>query len=110
MTTITPNLVLTFIGLLICQLIGLTLLPRTQGFTNPGISALMLALFAVSYWLLARMIRSGANLGILIPLMSTIIPLATIAIGVVLYGESASGVRIALLICACALIGVASRY
>jgi multidrug transporter EmrE-like cation transporter len=109
-TTITPTLAATFVALIVLQLVALTLLPRTQGFTNPGITAVMLTFLGVSYWLLARMIRSGANLGILIPLMSTIIPLATIAIGVLLYGESASGIRIGLLVCACVLVGIASRF
>jgi multidrug transporter EmrE-like cation transporter len=110
MNTITPGLIVSFAALILLQLAGVTLLPRTQGFSNLGVTAAMLVIFAVSYWLMARIIQSGANLGILIPIMSTIIPLATVAIGVVLYGESASVVRIALLTSACILVGVASRF
>jgi multidrug transporter EmrE-like cation transporter len=94
MNAIKPAMVVSFIVITALNLAGLTLLPRTQGFTDPGVTAAMLALFAVSYWLIARIVQSGANLGILIPLMSTVIPLATVAIGILLYGESGSPVRI----------------
>jgi multidrug transporter EmrE-like cation transporter len=110
MNTITPSLLLSFSAMIALQLGGVILLPRTEGFTNLGATAALLALFAISYWLLARIVHSGANIGIMIPIMSTIIPLATVAIGVLVYGESASVVRITLLVTACILVGVASRY
>jgi multidrug transporter EmrE-like cation transporter len=91
------------------QLAGVALLPRTEGFTNPIPTVGLLVIFGLSYWLFARMIHGGANLGIMIPLMSTIIPLATVAIGVLLYGERASVSRIGVLTTACVLVGIASR-
>jgi hypothetical protein len=47
---------------------------------------------------------------VLIPLLATIVPLSSIAIGVLLYGESASWARIGTLVAACVLIGVASYF
>ena len=110
MNELTLHLAGNFIVLVVLQVAAFALLPRTQGFTNPGVTATMLVLFAISYWLMARMIRSGADLGILIPLMAAVVPLAVVAIGAIYYHESASQLKIALLASACTLIGVASRY
>jgi hypothetical protein len=48
------------------------------------------------------------NLGLLIPAMSALVPLASIVVGVLVYHESTSVPRIALLVVACGLIGFAS--
>ena len=42
------------------------------------------------------------------PLLAAVIPLGVIAIGILAYNESASPLRIALLLGACGLIGAAS--
>jgi multidrug transporter EmrE-like cation transporter len=110
MSGITPGLVSNLVGMVFLQLVGVALLPRTQGFTQLGPTIAVLTVFALSYWILARIVHSGASLGILIPLLATIMPLATVAIGVVMYGESASVVKIGLLATACTLIGIASRF
>jgi hypothetical protein len=54
------------------------------------------------------MYQSGAKLGIMSPLLAAVIPLGVIAIGVLMYHESASPMRIALLLAACGLIGAAA--
>jgi quaternary ammonium compound-resistance protein SugE len=98
-----------FLILIVMQVVGVVLLPRTEGFTKPGTTVLVLAIFGLSYWLMARIIHSGANLGILIPFMGAVIPLATVVFGIVVYGEGASLARVALLLFACVSVGVASR-
>ena len=109
MSGLTPSVAGSFALLIVMQLMGVALLPRTQGFTSLIPTVGLLVIFGLSYWLFARMIHAGANLGIMIPLMSTIIPLATVAIGILLYGESASLPRIGVLATACVLVGIASR-
>ena len=88
---------------------AIAVLPGTEGFTRTGPTLLCLGGFVVTAWSLARLVHTGMQLSILMPLAAAIIPLATIAVGVVLYGESASVTKLGLLVTACALIGVAAR-
>jgi multidrug transporter EmrE-like cation transporter len=109
MSQISLALIGKFLALVAIQVTGVVLLPRTEGFTRSGTTVLVLAIFGVSYWLMARLIHSGANLGILIPFMGAAIPLATVVFGILVYGEGASFARVALLVFACISVGVASR-
>src|SRR5580698_1290232 len=90
------------------QLLAMVLLPRTRGFTVPLPTAGCAILFVCGIWMIARMYVSGAKLGIMSPLLAAVIPLGVIAIGILAYNESASPLRIALLLGACGLIGAAS--
>ena len=110
MTHISRSLVINVFILIVMQVTGVFLLPRTDGFTKPTSTAAVLVIFGLSYWLMARIIHSGANLGILIPFMGVAIPVATVVIGILVYHESASPVRVSLLLAAAIMIGVASRY
>jgi multidrug transporter EmrE-like cation transporter len=97
-----------FVASVIFQLLAMVLLPRTRGFTVALPTLGCAALFVCGIWMIARMYQSGAKLGIMSPLLAAIIPLGVIAIGVLLYHESASPLRVAMLIGACALIGAAA--
>jgi multidrug transporter EmrE-like cation transporter len=90
------------------QLLAMTLLPRTRGFTVLLPTLGCAVFFVAGIWLIARMYASGAKLGIMSPLLAAVIPLGVIAIGVLLYNESASPLRITLLLAACGLIGAAA--
>lgn len=92
-----------------CQVTGLVLLPLTRGFTAPIATLGSSAAFVIGLGLLARMSHDGVDIGVIVPLTSTLIPLCVIAVGALLYGESASLMKIGLLIVACGLIGLASR-
>jgi multidrug transporter EmrE-like cation transporter len=107
---IAPQTIGTFLVILASQLIGVALLPKTQGYTHVGYSLAQLSMFAISFAAMARLVRSGVDLGILIPLLSTAMPLASVGIGIVAYGESASPGRVALLAAACVLVGFASKH
>jgi multidrug transporter EmrE-like cation transporter len=98
-----------FVLALALQLTAVALLPRTKGFTAPLQTLECLAVFAISLWMIARLIHNGATLGILVPLLNATIPMGAVAIGVLLYGESASPLKAAMLVIACTLIGLASR-
>lgn len=103
-----PTLGLFFFSML-CQIAGITILPMTRGFQSPLWAVLCVASFALAMFAMARLIFAGATIGILLPLMAATVPLATMVLGIVLYGESASLVKIAALIGACGLIAVASQ-
>ena len=98
-----------FIAALAGQLGAIVLLPRTQGFTAPWPTVACLSVFAFSIWMIARVAHNGASLGILVPLLNAIVPIGAVAIGILLYSESASSLKIGMLLAACMLIGVASR-
>ena len=97
-----------FVASIVFQLFGLILLPLTKGFTEPMPTVGAALGFEVGIGLLARLIHSGINLSVLIPLLAATVPLATIAFGVLVYGESASLLKITMLVSACILIGFAS--
>ena len=88
---------------------AIAVLPRTAGFTKLLPTSLCLAGFFVTAWALARLVHSGIQLSILMPLAAAAIPLAAVFVGVFYYGEPASPLKIGILITACLLIGVAAR-
>ncbi len=98
----------TFAIAVLTQLAAIALLPRTGGFTQLVPTLLCSALFLTGIAALARLAHDGVELGILIPMMSAVIPLATIVIGVVAYGESTSPVKLTLLGLSCVLVGIAA--
>ena len=73
----------TFAIAVLTQLAAIALLPRTNGFTQLVPTLLCSALFVIGIGALARLAHGGAQLGILIPMMSAVIPLVTIVIGIV---------------------------
>jgi multidrug transporter EmrE-like cation transporter len=99
----------TFIVAIMSQIVALGFLPRTVGFHAPVPTLSCVGLFVLSLWLLARLSQSGINLSILIPLVAATVPLGTVAIGIFMYGEGASALKICVLVAACGLIGVAAR-
>jgi multidrug transporter EmrE-like cation transporter len=90
------------------QILAVGLLPRTRGFTALVPTALCSALFVCGIWMIARMYQSGAKLGIMSPLLAAVIPLGVIVVSVFAYHESASPLRVTLLVLACGLIGAAA--
>lgn len=103
-----PLTIFQFIVAVAANIAALGLLPATQGFTRPLPTLGCLALFVVNLWLISRLIEGGAGLSLLMPLLAAVIPLSTMAMGIMIYGESASPMRIGLLIVACLLAGAAS--
>ena len=91
------------------NIFALSVLPRTVGFTKVLPTFACVVGFVATAWALSRLVHSGMQLSILIPLAAAIIPLATIVVGIFLYGESASPQKISLLVVACGVIGFAAR-
>src|ERR1700722_8837484 len=91
-----------FAAAVISQVISIAVLPRTLGFSNLAYTLVCLVAFDLSLWMCARLSQSGGNLGLVIPAMSAVVPLASIAVGIFVYHEPTLAPRIALLIAACA--------
>jgi quaternary ammonium compound-resistance protein SugE len=92
----------------VTQVLGSSLLVKTEGFRLPLWTLACLATYAVSLFALAETIRQGMALSLVMPILAALVPLATIAVAVTLFGEQASWLRLGLLSSACVLIGVAS--
>ena len=108
MTTLTPSIIALVATSVVCQVIGASLMPMTKGLTEI-IPTLGFAIpFAIGLGIMARLINSGINLSALLPFMAAVVPLCAIAVGVLVYGESASALKISLLVFSCLTIGFAS--
>jgi hypothetical protein len=103
------NVIALFVLSCIANLLGASLIPASRGLTFLPATLAIVVCYAIGVWSLSRLFVGGANLSLLIPMMSVVIPLCAVFIGVVVYHEAASAPRIALLVIACVLVSVASR-
>ena len=108
MSTLTPSIIALVATSVICQVIGASLMPLTRGLTEVVPTIGFGIAFATGLGIMARLINSGINLSALLPFMAAVVPLCAIAIGIIFYGESASALKISLLIMSCLTIGFAS--
>lgn len=97
-----------FLASMLLQVFMLSMLPLSQGYTRPWPTLAALVSMNVAIWLYARLIASGVHLSIMVPISATIIPLCSIIVGITCYGDRAPALKIALLVTATAIIGVAS--
>jgi multidrug transporter EmrE-like cation transporter len=103
------RIIITFTISVAAQLLGTAMLPLTQGLTRPVPTLIGALGFLIGTGLMARLVNSGVNLGVLVPLVSAAVPLASIAMGVLLFGDTPSVPKLALLLAACGLIGFATK-
>ena len=108
MATLTPSIIALVATSVVCQVIGASLMPMTKGLTEIIPTLGFAIAFAIGLSIMARLINSGINLSALLPFMAAVVPLCAIAVGVLVYGESASALKISLLIVSCLTIGFAS--
>ena len=108
MITLTPTIIMMLAASVAFQVIGLSLMPLTKGVTQLLPSVACCLAFLAGLGLMARLLNSGINLGILLPFMAAVVPLCAIAVGILFYGESASFIKLSLLVSACLVIGFAS--
>ena len=92
----------------VTQIAGASMLVKTTGFRDPLWTAACLGTYAISLGLLAETIRRGMALSLVMPILAALVPLATIAVAVLAFGEQASWPRLGLLSLACLLIGGAA--
>ena len=107
--TASPTTVLLFSGAIVLQIVGMSLFPLTAGYTKfwPTLASILALLLGSS--LFCRMLYKCVALSFLIPLGSAVIPLVVSMLGIFVYEESISALKITLLIVACALIGIAGK-
>ncbi len=104
-----PLKVVAMVGLVVVtQVLGSTLLVKTEGFRLLGWSLACVAVYALSFYVLAETIRQGMALSLVMPILAALVPLATIVVAVTVLGEQASWPRLGLLSLACLLIGAAA--
>lgn len=98
-----------FTGAILLQIVGMALFPLTAGYTNfwPTIASVLSLL--LGSLLFCRMLYKGVKLSFLIPLGSAVMPLAVSGLGIIIYGESVSMLKVTLLVVACILIGIAGK-
>ncbi len=108
LTQISPKVVGMIALVVLTQVAGASLLAKTAGFRDPMWTLACLAIYAVSLFLLAETIRQGMALSLIMPILAALVPLATIAVAVMVLGEHASWLRLGLLSASCVLIGVAA--
>ncbi|CAN5263955.1 hypothetical protein BH10PSE12_BH10PSE12_06030 [soil metagenome] len=96
-----------FLSGLACQVAGASILPRTNGFTQPVWTGLCIAVYSLSLWPLAQLVWRGVSLSVVVPLMAAGVPLLTIVVSYFAYGEAGSLTKVGTLIAACTLIGIA---
>lgn len=101
--------VLIFTGSILIQILGVSLWPLTNGFTEllPTLACVLAQL--TGNFMFCRLLYKGVPLSFLIPLGSAIMPLVVSTIGVLVYGESVSVLKIVLLVIACSLIALSGR-
>ena len=102
------KVILSFLLSIAMQIGMISLLPASSGYTKPLPTLCCIFLINISIWLLARIVASGVQLSILIPLSATLTPLAAIGIGIFVYGEPAPVLKMILLLSAAGLIGWSS--
>ena len=93
---------------IVTQVLGSSLLVKAGGFREPMWTAACLLTYLVSLYVLSETIRQGMALSLVMPILAALVPLATIAVAVMVFKEQASWLRLGMLSGACVLIGVAS--
>ena len=109
MSNMSIQSVFLFLGATVFQLIGVLLLPATKGMTQLWPTVGVAAGYAIGVTCMSRLIISGVDLSLLIPLITVAIMLSAVAAGVLLYGDSASPLKLVLLVVAAGMIGFAAR-
>jgi quaternary ammonium compound-resistance protein SugE len=109
MTSALTIKVVAMVGLVaITQVAGSSMLAKSDGFHDPVWTGASLATYLLSFYVLALVIRDGMALSLVMPVLAAIVPLATIAVAVIVLKEQASVLRLGLLSTACLLIGAAA--
>jgi small multidrug resistance pump len=108
-SAISPSIIASFAITVLGQILALALLPVTRGFTAFWPTFACVACFIFSLFVSARLVHGGVELSSLTPIATVAIQIFILAISIMIYGESASALRIGLLLSAAVMIGAATR-
>jgi multidrug transporter EmrE-like cation transporter len=108
MSGISPIAIAMFGASIVLQLISLAFMPLSHGYTKllPTLGVIVCTNLTVYFF--ALLVARGVQLSVLIPISAALVPLGAIALGVLTNGESAPMLKMAILVFAAFLIGVAS--
>lgn len=98
-----------FLLSMLSQFAGLALIPATRGFTAPVPTAACIAAFLLGIGISARLVHNGVELSIITPLMTVALQLLVLVVATTVYHESASLLRVGMLISAALMVGAATR-
>lgn len=98
-----------FLLSMLSQFAGLALIPATRGFTAPLPTAACIAAFLLGIGVSARLVHNGVELSIITPLMTVALQLLVLVVATTVYHESASFLRIGVLVSAALMVGAATR-
>jgi len=102
------NIVAMLFGSVVFQVVGITFMGLSQGYTIARWSIASAMFFCLGIWLMGRVSGSGVGVSVVIPIVSAAIPLISIVVGLTLFHEPASPLKIVLLVAAASLAGYAS--
>lgn len=102
--TLSPTIIAMLIASFITQAAALALMAYTKGLTAALPTFGMFLSFGIGIGLMARVVHTGVNVSTVVPLMASAIPLSSILFGIAVLGESASPLKILLLVSACGLV------
>lgn len=108
MESISITIILMFVSSIIIQLIGHSMWPLTKGFTKIFPTVVACVTQIIGLVLFAKVIVSGVELSTLVPFAGASQPLVLVFVGIFFYKEKASVLKVATLLGACLLIGVAN--
>ncbi|BBF69969.1 hypothetical protein K9B33_00695 [Sphingobium sp. 3R8] len=84
-----------FVAATLFQLAGASILPATRGMTAPWPSLAVFACYAIGLICMARLVVSGVNLSLLIPIITLAIIIGSVVVGLAIYGDSPSPMKLA---------------
>ncbi|MEZ5743599.1 MAG: hypothetical protein R3D89_07705 [Sphingomonadaceae bacterium] len=105
---LTARVIVLFVIVALGQVGGSIMLGYTAAFTRPGWSIACALTYAVSLYCLAVLLRGGAPLSMLMPLLAAVVPIAAMLLAGPLLGEAISWPRMGLLTLACVIVAAAS--
>jgi len=110
MGSLTATQVFAFLYATATQILGVSLLVKARGFTHLGYTLASIAVLVSSFFALSWLLANGAKLNILLPILAATVPLGSIMVGAILFGEPVSWSKLAMLVAACVLIGLATAF
>lgn len=105
---LTVRAVVLFAIVVIGQIAGSVTLGMTAGFTRVGWSLLCAAAYVASLYALALLLKEGAPLSVMMPLLAAVVPIGAMVLAITVLGESASWARLGLLLASCGIVALAS--
>ncbi|MFD2579959.1 hypothetical protein ACFSTD_18190 [Novosphingobium colocasiae] len=97
MFNLSAGTIVLFLGAAIFQAVGVSVLPLTQGMTKPVPIVVTFVCYAVGIWCMGKLIASGIDLGVMVPIITLMVIGGAIVIGIFAYGETPSMMKLGLL-------------